>query len=76
MPTPAPPTDRSPLRRAREARGWSLAELAALTRRTKAHLSRVERGQRIPSADLRIQLSRLLRQPIDVLFPDDAGSAQ
>jgi transcriptional regulator with XRE-family HTH domain len=37
------------LRAAREARGWSLAQLAARIPADKGQLSRVERGQRTPA---------------------------
>jgi transcriptional regulator with XRE-family HTH domain len=39
------------LRQLREARGWSLGDVRRLTGISGPHLSRVERGEAVPSAD-------------------------
>ncbi|KMO29417.1 LacI family transcriptional regulator [Methylobacterium variabile] len=60
MPTPAPdPTDglARRLRLEREARGWSLADLAARSGVSKAMISKVERAEASPTAALLGRLS-------------------
>jgi transcriptional regulator with XRE-family HTH domain len=49
-----------PLRAVREARGMGLREVAARAEIDPAHLSRVERGQRVLSVDALLRLSRVL----------------
>jgi transcriptional regulator with XRE-family HTH domain len=49
------------LRAAREARGWSLAQLAARIPADKGQLSRVERGQRTPGDGLVRRADELLQ---------------
>lgn len=55
------------LRQLREQRGFSLAELSALTDVSKSTLSRLETGQRRPSLELLLPLSQVYRVPLDEL---------
>lgn len=58
----------SRLRRWRESAGLSLGEVAGLTGASIAMLSRLERGQRRASPQLKVQMSRRLGVPICDLF--------
>ncbi|CAM5507370.1 hypothetical protein SAURM35S_06700 [Streptomyces aurantiogriseus] len=49
------------MRRLRDERGLSLAELAAATRYSKSHLSNIEHGRKRPHSDLAERLDRALR---------------
>ncbi|WP_408652425.1 helix-turn-helix domain-containing protein [Jatrophihabitans sp.] len=55
------------LRRARERRGFSLAEVAARTGISKSTLSRLETGQRRASLELLLPLAQAYRVPLDDL---------
>lgn len=55
------------LRRVRERRGLTLAELAAATGISKSTLSRLENGQRKPSLELLLPIAKAHRVPLDEL---------
>ncbi len=55
------------LRRVREERGLTLAEVAARTNISKSTLSRLEHGQRRPSLELLLPLAETYRVPLDDL---------
>jgi transcriptional regulator with XRE-family HTH domain len=55
------------LRRVREQRGVTLAEVSRLTAISKSTLSRLENGQRRPSLELLLPLAQTYRVPIDDL---------
>jgi transcriptional regulator with XRE-family HTH domain len=55
------------LRRVRNQRGMTLAELAAATGISKSTLSRLEGGQRKPSLELLLPISQAFRVPLDDL---------
>jgi transcriptional regulator with XRE-family HTH domain len=60
--------ERNRLRQWRQARGWSLREVAALTGFTAAMLSLVERHERDLSPASKICVARALGVPLEVLF--------
>ena len=64
------------LRVVRQQRGMTLEELAAGTGLTKSYLSKVERGQSVPSIAAALKISRVLNVDVAQLFSDDpqAGS--
>lgn len=49
------------LRTIRQARGWTLADLAIATGLSASYLSRVERGTRLLSTEARVRVARALR---------------
>ena len=55
------------IRQAREARGWSQAELAKRAKLTQAYLSYLEADERQPSLSIAARLSRELEIPLDEL---------
>jgi ribosome-binding protein aMBF1 (putative translation factor) len=55
------------IRTAREARGWTQAELAKRARLTQAYLSYLEADEREPSLSIAARLSRELDIPLDEL---------
>jgi ribosome-binding protein aMBF1 (putative translation factor) len=55
------------IRQAREARGWSQAELAKRAKLTQAYLSYLEADERQPSLSIAARLSRQLAIPLDEL---------
>ena len=59
----------SALRQWRKQQGWSLTELSGLTGLSRSYLSRVERGQRSPSAATKVLVARKLGAPVGDLFP-------
>ncbi|MUL45882.1 helix-turn-helix transcriptional regulator [Mycobacterium sp. CBMA293] len=59
------------LRTVRQQRGMTLDELAAGTGLTKSYLSKVERGQSVPSIAAAIKISRTLDVDVAQLFSDD-----
>ena len=62
------------LKRLRTQRGWTLAELAKLTKLSKPYLSRLESGQRQPSLAALLTLGRIFDTPIRSLL--DHGTHQ
>jgi transcriptional regulator with XRE-family HTH domain len=73
---PASPSICDSLRDARERAGYTLEELAALTGLSKAHLSRLESGERQPSVAALLTLGRALGVPVGSLLGDSSsGSA-
>jgi transcriptional regulator with XRE-family HTH domain len=60
------------LRAARDDRGLTLAQLASLTGLTKAHLSRLESGERQASIGALVGLSSALGTKVSVLLGEDA----
>lgn len=59
------------LRAVRQQRGMTLDELAAGTGLTKSYLSKVERGQSVPSIAAALKISRTLDVDVARLFSDD-----
>lgn len=59
------------LRAVRQQRGMTLDELAAGTGLTKSYLSKVERGQSVPSIAAALKISRTLDVDVAQLFSDD-----
>jgi transcriptional regulator with XRE-family HTH domain len=59
------------LRAARERAGYTLDQLAALTGLSKAHLSRLESGERQPSIAALLTFAAALRVPVGQLLGDD-----
>ena len=78
----APPLDlliARRLKREREARGWSIAELAAASGVSRAMISKVERAEASPTAALLGRLSGALHLTISALLARaeaDAGAAR
>ena len=60
------------LRAAREARGLTLDQLSASTGVSKAHLSRLESGERQPSVGILVELAAALGTRVGALFGEDA----
>ncbi len=58
----------SRLRQRRTAMGLTLDDLADLTGRSKAYLSRIELGERTPGPLLKVQLARSLGTRVRDLF--------
>jgi transcriptional regulator with XRE-family HTH domain len=63
------------LRAARDGRGLTLAQLASLTGLTKAHLSRLESGERQASIGALVGLSSALGTKVSVLLGEDADQS-
>jgi transcriptional regulator with XRE-family HTH domain len=63
------------LRTAREERGLTLEQLASLTGLTKAHLSRLESGERGASIGALVGLSAALGTKVSALLGEDAGTS-
>ena len=61
----------SNLRAAREAKGWSLAELAKRTGVHYTSLGRAERGERNLLASNYVRVARALGTTVDALLEDD-----
>ncbi len=61
------------LRAAREQRGLTLDQLAATSGLSKAHLSRLESGERAPSIATLLELSRSLGVSMSTLLGEDQG---
>jgi transcriptional regulator with XRE-family HTH domain len=59
------------LRAAREARGLTLDQLSASVGVSKAHLSRLESGDRHPSVGILVEVSAALGTPVSVLLGED-----
>ena len=59
------------LRTLRQQRNLSMKQLADLLQTSDAQISRVENGQRKPSADLVFQISTFFAVPVDRLMRDD-----
>jgi transcriptional regulator with XRE-family HTH domain len=59
------------LRAAREARGLTLDQLSAATGVSKAHLSRLESGERQPSVGILVELAAALGTRVSTLFGED-----
>ncbi|HEV8420231.1 MAG TPA: helix-turn-helix transcriptional regulator, partial [Actinomycetota bacterium] len=55
----------------RDARGWSLAELARRSGISAPNIGRIERGEIRPSLETARALSRALGWAIDTLFPSE-----
>jgi transcriptional regulator with XRE-family HTH domain len=67
------------IRRERDARGWSIAELAAASGVSRAMISKVERAEASPTAALLGRLSGALRLSVSTLLAraeSDAGPAR
>ncbi|MGU3498022.1 helix-turn-helix domain-containing protein [Mycobacterium sp. C31M] len=60
------------LRAVRQQRGMTLDEVSASTGLTKSYLSKVERGQSVPSIAAALKISRALDVDVAQLFSDDA----
>lgn len=65
----------SALRQYRERQEWSLQEVSGLTGLSRSYLSRVERGQREPTAATKVLIARKLGAPLADLFPVGAAEA-
>jgi transcriptional regulator with XRE-family HTH domain len=63
------------LRAAREARGLTLDQLSAAVGVSKAHLSRLESGDRQPSVGILVEVAAALGTPVSVLLGEDAAGA-
>ena len=63
------------LRAAREARGLTLDQLSASTGISKAHLSRLESGERQPSVGILVELAAALGTRVGTLLGEDAEGA-
>jgi transcriptional regulator with XRE-family HTH domain len=63
------------LRAARDERGLTLAQLAALTGLTKAHLSRLESGERQASIGALVGLSSALGTKVSALLGEDVDAS-
>ncbi len=59
------------LRRLRQQRNLSMQQLAELLQTSDAQISRVENGQRKPSAELVFQISTFFAVPVERLMRDD-----
>src|ERR1700735_5417805 len=59
------------LRSAREARGLTLDQMSASTGVSKAHLSRLESGERQPSVGILVELAAALGTRVGALFGED-----
>lgn len=57
------------LRRWRERKGWTLADLHGLTGLSVSHLSLIERGLREPSPQLKVQIARGIGASVAEVFP-------
>jgi transcriptional regulator with XRE-family HTH domain len=76
----------SELRRLRNLRGLTLADVAVLTGKTESAISRFERGQRSPTPETVVALAHALRvpatrlnallagAPLEAEAPDEAAS--
>lgn len=56
------------LREAREAKGWTQAELAARIGVSRKTVNTVENGVFVPSTVVALKLARALEQPVEALF--------
>ena len=56
------------LREAREARGWTQAELAARIGVSRKTINTVENGVFVPSTVIALKLARALDEPVEALF--------
>jgi len=63
------------LRAAREARGLTLDQLSASVGVSKAHLSRLESGDRQPSVGILVEVAAALGTRVSVLLGEDAQGA-
>jgi transcriptional regulator with XRE-family HTH domain len=63
------------LRAAREARGLTLDQLSASVSVSKAHLSRLESGDRQPSVGILVEVAAALGTRVSVLLGEDAAGA-
>jgi transcriptional regulator with XRE-family HTH domain len=63
------------LRVAREARGLTLDQLSASVGVSKAHLSRMESGDRQPSVGILVEVAAALGTRVSVLLGEDAAGA-
>jgi transcriptional regulator with XRE-family HTH domain len=63
------------LRAAREARGLTLDQLSASVGVSKAHLSRLESGDRQPSVGILVEVAAALGTLVSVLLGEDAAGA-
>ena len=61
------------LRAAREGRGLTLDQLSAATGVSKAHLSRLESGERQPSVGILVELASALGTRVSTLFGEDTA---
>lgn len=59
----------SPIKKAREAAGFTVRELAAEARISKTTLSQIETGQSVPRADTLRTLADILGKTMDELWP-------
>ena len=59
------------LREAREARGWTQAELAARIGVSRKTINTVENGVFVPSTMLALKLARALGRPVEDIFSLD-----
>lgn len=56
------------LREAREARGWTQAQLADAIGVSRKTVNTVENGVFVPSTVVALKLARALERPVEVLF--------
>src|SRR5579871_1299080 len=63
------------LRAAREARGLTLDQLSASVGVSKAHLSRMESGDRQPSVGILVEVAAALGTRVSVLLGEDGAGA-
>ncbi len=74
MADPAPPPG-ALMKRLREERGMTLAELARLTRKTKGYLSKLERSVKLPPFTTLHTIARALGVELDVFLAGQAPAA-
>ena len=63
------------LRAEREARGWTIADLAALSGVSKAMISKIERGEASPTASLLVKIAAAFGLPLSLLLARAEGEA-
>lgn len=64
------------IREARELRGWSQRDLAALLGTSESRLSKWENGFHVPPLSTLVRLARQLKLPLDLLIPPPAPDPQ
>jgi len=56
------------LREAREARGWTQAQLAEMVGVSRKTINTVENGVFVPSTVIALKLAKALSEPVEALF--------